>query len=239
MRRFCTAFCALSFLLLFIGGAFLGFERVALDSAVYDRIQARLDIYDDAGLSPEAQSRVNVVLAGYLRGDLPSIDIEEEVFGVKGEVFNEDEKAHMIDVFHLFELERTIRTACLGAGCVLLAAVCFLSPSQTKRTLRRGLKVFALILLLLATVAVLLWTTSGFDRLFLLFHELLFTNDLWLMDPRTDAMIRMLPSGFFLQIASEAGIRALVYGFAFTAAACLLLLAVGLIIDNPWRKQTS
>ena len=37
----------------------------------------------------------------------------------------------------------------------------------------------------------------GFDRLFLAFHLISFTNDLWRLDPRTDYLIAMFPQGFF------------------------------------------
>ncbi len=37
----------------------------------------------------------------------------------------------------------------------------------------------------------------GFDRLFLAFHLVSFTNDLWQLDPRTDYLIAMFPQGFF------------------------------------------
>ena len=36
-----------------------------------------------------------------------------------------------------------------------------------------------------------------FTRCFRLFHEMFFTNDLWIFDESTDYMIRMLPEGFF------------------------------------------
>ncbi len=37
----------------------------------------------------------------------------------------------------------------------------------------------------------------GFDSVFLLFHQISFTNDLWLLDPRTDMLLMMFPQGFF------------------------------------------
>lgn len=227
-----------SLLLIFLGGAFWGFEQIALDPAVYDDIQSDLNIYSDAGLTPDAQSRVNRVLSSYLRGSRPDIDTEEEVFGIRQQVFNEDEQAHMVDVLHLFELERAVRMASLSAGACLLLLSILIARKPLIRTALRTLRAFGLILLVLATGLVLLWTTNGFEQLFLLFHKLLFTNDLWLMDPRTDAMIRMLPSGFFLRIAALCGQNALSYGFAFTAAAWALFLALGFLIKCPWRKQT-
>lgn len=237
MKRLTVILCALSLLSLFLGGAFRGFEQIALDPAAYDRIQAELDVYDYAGLEPEAQSRVNRVLAGYISGELPSIDTQEEVFGTYGEVFNDSEKAHMTDVLHLFRLERAVRTVCLAAGFFLLALSLLLSLNHLMQTALSALKAFALILLLAATAGILLYVFCGFDRLFILFHELLFTNELWLMDPRTDAMIRMFPSEFFLRIAIESGVSALIYGLAIPAAAWAAFPAAGLIIDKSRRKQ--
>lgn len=40
-----------------------------------------------------------------------------------------------------------------------------------------------------------------FDRLFLLFHRLFFSNDYWIFDPMTDPIINILPSTFFLHCA--------------------------------------
>ena len=37
----------------------------------------------------------------------------------------------------------------------------------------------------------------GFDRLFLAFHLVSFSNDLWQLDPRKDYLIAMFPQGFF------------------------------------------
>ena len=237
MHRISSILLTLALLFILLGGAFLGFEQIALDPAVYDRIQADIGHYDYIGLAPDAQARVNSILADYLRGNRQDIDAEETLLGVRQQVFNADEKAHMTDVYDLFALERTVRSFSLAAGAVLLGAAVALSLGRLRQTAVTALKAFALTLLSLATVLVLLWTANGFDRLFILFHELLFTNDLWLMNPRTDAMIRMFPTEFFLQIALESGVSALIYGLAFTAAAWLIAFAAGLIIHRPRRKQ--
>jgi integral membrane protein (TIGR01906 family) len=38
----------------------------------------------------------------------------------------------------------------------------------------------------------------GFDRFFVTFHEIFFSNDDWLFDPRTDPIINVLPESFFM-----------------------------------------
>ena len=238
MNRFLTLILTLALILLFTGGAFLGFEQIALDPAVYDRLQARIDHYIYIGLTPEAQSRVNTVLSDYLSGRRQDINIEEELLGIRQQVFNADEKMHMVDVYNLFSLERLIRSFCLAAGAVLTGTVCGLGLTKLRKIVFSALKAFLAFTALFAAALALLAITSGFDRLFILFHELLFTNELWLMDPRTDAMIRMFPSEFFLRIAIESGVSALVYGLTFIAAAPAALSAVGFIRTRSGRKQT-
>ena len=238
MHRISTLLLTFSLLLLLVGSAFLGFEQIALDPAVYDRLQENIGHFDYIGLTPDAQSRVNLVLADYLAGRRQNIDVEENLLGTRQQVFNADEKAHMIDVYNLFVLERLVRSFSLAAGAVLLGAAFALSQKRIRETALASMKAFLMTLLALAAALVILYMNSGFDRLFILFHKLLFTNELWLMDPRTDAMIRMFPSQFFMQIAFESGVSALVYGLAFTAAAWLIFLAAGSIIHHPRRKQT-
>ncbi|MCH5136802.1 TIGR01906 family membrane protein [Clostridiaceae bacterium UIB06] len=41
----------------------------------------------------------------------------------------------------------------------------------------------------------------NFDRLFTYFHELLFNNNYWLLDPKTDPVISLLPEEYFLHCA--------------------------------------
>lgn len=70
---------------------------------------------------------------------------------------------------------------------------------------------FPLILLFFVVVA--------FDKVFLLFHELLFRNDLWLFNPVTDPVITVLPEGLFMLLFIVAILiyELLVYAFRFTA----------------------
>lgn len=50
--------------------------------------------------------------------------------------------------------------------------------------------IFPLVLLFIMVVA--------FDRVFLMFHQILFHNDLWLFNPMTDPIITVLPEGLFM-----------------------------------------
>ena len=64
-----------------------------------------------------------------------------------------------------------------------------------------GSVVFLSILLILGLII-----STDFTRYFILFHEIFFTNDLWMLDPTTDRLINMVPEGFFIDTARNIGI---------------------------------
>lgn len=51
----------------------------------------------------------------------------------------------------------------------------------------------------------------NFENSFIIFHKIFFNNDLWLMNPNTDIMIRILTGDFFYQIC----IRIIIYFLIF------------------------
>ena len=60
---------------------------------------------------------------------------------------------------------------------------------------------------MLAFVAILtLLAAMDFDRLFILFHQIAFTNNLWLLNPQTDLLIRLMPTQLFIDYAQIIGI---------------------------------
>src|SRR3989338_4994445 len=54
---------------------------------------------------------------------------------------------------------------------------------------------------LIATVALGSAMTLFFDQLFIWFHQALFMNDYWLLDPAKDIIIRAYPPDFFRQFS--------------------------------------
>lgn len=69
--------------------------------------------------------------------------------------------------------------------------------------------------------------SRDFDAVFTKFHEIFFSNDLWIFDPAVDYMIRMLPEGLFFDMVIRIGIL-------FIGG--LVILLIGSII---WRHRTS
>ncbi len=72
--------------------------------------------------------------------------------------------------------------------------------------MKGGWLTFSLVLF----VAVL--ALVGFDRLFLYFHLVSFSNDLWILDPRRDYLIAMFPQGFFFDCTAVIAVLTLLEG---------------------------
>ena len=73
------------------------------------------------------------------------------------------------------------------------------------RGMLTGLRIFAG-----AASALLIWAAVNFDGLFITFHRAAFRNDGWLLDPRTDLLIRLMPVKFFMALGIRGLLRALV-----------------------------
>lgn len=74
-----------------------------------------------------------------------------------------------------------------------------------------------------------LGTLIGFDRLFLLFHQISFSNNLWQLDPRTDYLIAMFPEGFFFD--------ATIWIAGSTIVEALLLTVVPFALLRWWPRR--
>ena len=70
------------------------------------------------------------------------------------------------------------------------------APSLEAAADARGVGL-APLALLVPLGAFAIWAAADFSGAFTFFHHLLFTNDLWLLDPQTDLLIRICPSSMF------------------------------------------
>ncbi|MDP7532899.1 MAG: TIGR01906 family membrane protein [SAR202 cluster bacterium] len=133
----------------------------------------------------------------YFNDDSEFIMIQVPVGGVTMvNLFNEREILHMVDVKVL--VKGVYRLSEI-AGVYLLGFV-IAGFAMRKRAFLPLLGRFASmggILTLALGGFVGLGSLVGFDRLFLFFHQISFSNDLWQLDPRRDFLIALYPQGFF------------------------------------------
>ena len=120
-------------------------------------------------------------------------------------------------------------TLCAGLAVV----VAWTGVKAKRRGLPFGLLVGALLVVTGAACATLLLQAQGFEPLFVRFHELFFTNDLWLMNPETDILIRMMPQLLFERAAKGV----LLKGAAAFAVTGVMLAVVYAVFGGMIRRH--
>lgn len=172
------------------------------------------------GLSDEHYPAVTEMIAAYLAGttaDFQYILVDDE--GDETPCFNEREQQHMADCRALFVLCREVLLAAATALSAAALGLCALRrPHQAAAGFLAGGG-----LLLAAAAALFLWAAVDFDGLFVLFHRLSFANDLWLLNPATDLLIRLMPTAFFVHYVALLGITWLAGLLLAEVLAALLL----------------
>ena len=152
---------------------------------------------EDTHLPAEEYAPLVSMITRYLKGGNDAFQHIFTVDGTEYAAFNQKEQQHMADVQDLFRLCRFI--AWLGWGFVLFGGL----AARRKiawRTFRR-----TLLAILGMVAAIILLACIDFDSLFILFHKIAFTNDLWLLNPQTDLLIRLMPIEFFISYAAIIG----------------------------------
>ena len=148
---------------------------------------------------------------------LPGVD------GGERPAFHPHEQQHMADCLMLFRLCRRVLAVSAISFAGLLALT--LALREGKSAARGGAAGFWAVLLALCAVA--LWAAADFEGVFVLFHRLSFANNLWLLNPQTDLLIRLMPLRFFIAYAALLG-----------AAWLLGLLPALLVCARRGRKKS-
>lgn len=178
----------------------------------YNRQHQELKTAQRIGISEEELQEATNVLLSYIKGKRADLNLTVHIDGQPFEMFNAREKEHMVDVRNLYQTAVTFRS-----GSAIFIAMMILvslgSGDYLDLPLNRDLYLKALLFLTGIIAVTAIFALADFNRFWITFHELVFTNDLWLLNPATDRLIMMFPEAFFM---------ALVYRFIFVFVLCLL-----------------
>ena len=183
-----------------------------------------------SGITSADLRQVGADLRGYFNSNDEPLDIRTRILGTERELFNPTEIAHMRDVKRL-----VWGVYVLGAvsGVYLLVLVTAGFARQRKgfvETLApRLLWGGALTLVLLVAFGLL--AATGFDTLFLRFHQFSFANDFWQLDPRTDYLVRLFPQDFWFDATMWVAL------WAITGALILTAAGGGYLLYQRWTSQ--
>ncbi|MEG0564924.1 MAG: TIGR01906 family membrane protein [Hungatella sp.] len=192
----------------------------------YEKEYTKYQVAEDVNMEMEDLLAVTHEMMAFLRGDRADLHVPTIVGGEAREFFNEREIAHMMDVRGLFLAAMVLRRICIAIGilCILLL---WIIKANIKHVLPKSICIgtglfFATVCLLTGIIS------TDFTKYFVLFHKIFFRNDLWLLDPRTDLLINIVPEPFFVDTAARIG---MIYG-----GAVLILFVICLFYIHKQKK---
>ncbi len=160
----------------------LSADIVISNEKVHLKLLQQYEVYEQINASRETVDAQATNILAYLQDEEPLQPL----------LLNEKEVRHMADVKTLFT-----RGYQLLAISILLLSTSLLVSNQKKRIILWGI--------ILTIVVVSLFTLSNFTNIFYNFHVLFFNNDLWMLNPQTDNLIKMYPEEIFQAFAYRIG----------------------------------
>lgn len=175
----------------------------------YEKEYRKYQVTESLQMEMDDVMDVTEKMMDYLIGRREELSVETTVNGETMDFFNEQDRLHMADVKNLFLGGLALRWWLLGIFVLLILILIFPLKADWKHILPKAYFISLGIFLVLTILLGCLFA-SDFTKYFTIFHEIFFTNDLWLFDPATDLMIRMLPEGFFYDMVIRIGMYFLV-----------------------------
>lgn len=164
-----------------------GLYKLIMKMGTYNNLPFKLSDYDLKNLCSE--------LMKYISLKIPFLETKVTIDGVLTDFYSVRSKVHMGDVRNLIMIFRNI--------CFVSIFICIYSLFRIKdmknaiNELKNAyIKTFIAIFFIICLI--IIFASLNFNTFFTKFHEVLFTNDLWLLDPSVDYIICLLPEELFM-----------------------------------------
>ncbi len=184
-------------------------ETIAFNDNYYIENLTQANVPSNSGLSEGDIEQASIVLLDYVKGQRDDISYKVNIQGISYEVFNQTEFRHMQDVKRIYDTASSIRYSLIVIGILTFIAVCFTAKRDILRVMSRAY-LGTVVVFGLGIGGIALWMSNGFYEAWNGFHEVLFTNDLWLFDPSNNNIVQILNLNFFEGLVGHIIISALI-----------------------------
>ena len=176
-------------------------------------------------ISKEELNKASKQIREYFINDKQYLELEVYQNGVLRTIYSEKEISHMRDVKTLIK-----GVYILGTISLILILITIIWGIAIKKNrfipilfelLYSSAKYILISAIILGVLSIL-----AFDQIFLIFHEISFANDLWILDPSKDYLIMMFPQTFFLEATLFIGLLILIE--------CLILICLPIYMNRKF-----
>ena len=170
----------------------------------------KYEISKRTGIEEKELISVAKQIVDYFNNEEKEIKVEIWKDNVRLEnLFNEKEVLHMVDVKKLIRLVYIFQSITLVFIVAYLLLGFYILKKNLfvvfNRLLFRSSIIIISIIFIIGSISFI-----GFEKAFLIFHEISFTNDLWMLDPRKDYLVAIFPQGFFYETTMLIGFLTLI-----------------------------
>ena len=159
--------------------------------------------YEVVNMEPEDLHEVTRHMIRYMQGREPDLQIMTTVGGEARPFFSEIEIRHMIDVYDLFAIGLILQNILIVLFLASLALFLVWGRNRLRTLLRSWQISSAAVFLALALLVIVI--AVNWHHAFVVFHEIFFDNDYWILDSRVDLLINIVPYPFFITISAFIG----------------------------------
>ena len=233
-RRIGFAMMALGWLMVMLVLIMGCIRTVGSDAELYYSLQMEADVLPEAGISEQDLYLLDLNLSSYLFAPANAdtgVNRQLDVFGERQWAFNERELIHLKDCQKL--LAPTVSPLLNGLLAASGAALVLFGKRMYGSGKMPGALWTASALILVPLGIFGIWAAADFDSAFTFFHELLFTNDLWLLNWNTDLLIRICPESMFANMGLRIGVGCALVLLGLPTLCSILIR----IFDNIKRKH--
>ena len=192
------------------------------DEGLYRQGFEDYSISHRTGIPPDKLWVVGAEIRRYFNSSEEPLSVRARVYGEERDLFTHREVTHMRDVKVLIQkvyLVMGVAGSLLAAG-IIGGIIWHRGSSPDKLALLfhwGGWLTLALVM------GVGLLALTGFDALFLKFHQISFSNDFWLLDPRTDYLIILFPQGFWFDATMHVALTSVTGALGLVGASAVFL----------------
>lgn len=201
-------------------------QNVALRDYEFYRSQyIENNVYANIAISEDDLMDVTEQLINYMNGKRDDISVITTIDGEEKEFFNQREKDHMVDVRNLITGGKKLRIMLIGIVVILLALMKWLKAPIVKAVSKSSVVTIAAVIVGSGILGYII--SRNFSQAFTIFHEILFTNELWILDYSTDRLLNMVPEVFFINIAIKIGVT-----FLFMVMVYFIISVLSVLIER-------
>jgi len=175
---------------------------------IYEYDFWRYEISEKTSIELTNLRKIGKEIRTYFQNNDEYLSVETTINNQMKFLFNQREIYHMKDVKNLINLIDTIGLI-IGCVFIIFSFILVFHDHNWKETLLRLILLSGLLsvfLVILISITFLVF----FDYFFVLFHEISFSNDLWILNPKTDYLIMLFPESFFRDATYAIGLLSMI-----------------------------